>query len=100
MKQFERGECAQGRVPEVAVASDHYLMFRCPDGCNKNTSIEFVDLEEIPGNGEDYIYLTMNLRCSGCKKSFHYKISFRPDSERPFAGVGWNEQLRLMSSKF
>ncbi len=49
-----RGVC-QSKTPEVALAVDHYLMFRWPDGCNKNASIEFAGLESDLGKEKNLV---------------------------------------------
>ncbi|TES88815.1 MAG: hypothetical protein E3J94_07410, partial [Desulfobacteraceae bacterium] len=72
-KYKETPDCPNNFIPEISVVGDHYLTFRCPEGCDQNTSIQFVRLEDV-GDGEGV--LTFNLRCPKCKKACHYKIYF------------------------
>ena len=88
VKQHKLASCAERRLPELAIASDHYLMFRCPDGCDLNASIEFVRIEEV-GDGEGV--LTFNLNCPGCNNSYHYKISFGPYDSQSYYGLRWEK---------
>lgn len=90
IKKHRVKNCAKRRLPEVAMASAHYLMFRCPDGCDQNASIEFVDLENI-GDGEGVF--VFNLKCPKCKKGYHYKIHLGPFGCHTVYGMTWKEQV-------
>ena len=89
--------CANRTLPQIAMASDHYLMFRCPEMCDQNASIEFVSLEDT-GKGEGV--LTFNLRCPKCKKKRHYKISFAPYNSQSYYALNWTEQIKYWQEEF
>jgi len=91
IKSYKIAECSKRRLPEIAIVSDNYLMFRCTDGCDQNVSIQFVCMEDI-GDGEGV--LTFNLACPKCKNSYHYKIYLGSYDKHTFYGVGWNEQIK------
>jgi hypothetical protein len=97
LKEYNEAECARDRVPQIAVVGDHYLSFRCPTGCDQNTTIQFVGLEVLPGGEEDGV-LTFNLSCPKCKKSYHYKIVFGPYTCHTYYGLPWTEQIRAQKN--
>jgi len=94
IKQYHQANSADRRLPEIAIALTDNLMFRCPDGCNQNASIQFVRLEsresdDIKDEGE----LTFNLECPKCKKAYSYKIIFGPYDCHTGYGGTWEEQV-------
>ena len=96
--EYEEGDCAERRLPEIAIASDHFLMFRCPDGCNQNSSIQFVSLEDYSGPAEEEGALTFNLSCHQCGNAYHYKIIFGPYYCHTAYGLNWEKQVEYFSS--
>ena len=91
IKNYNIAACSKRRLPEIAIASAHYLMFKCPDDCDQNTSIQFVSLENV-GDGDGV--LTINLECPKCKNSYHYKIHLCSYDKHTYHGLGWNEQIK------
>ena len=97
--EYEIGECAEHRLPEIAMASDHHIMFRCPDGCDQNASIQFVGLEGYWEEGEEEGVQTFNLSCPKCSKSYHYKILFGPYDCHTAYGFNWKKQVEYFKSQ-
>jgi len=85
-----RTACPHGRAPETAVASDHFLMFRCPDGCDQNTSI---DLEHVETGSDGNPVLWIILVCPQCKESYHFKIMCCPYDQHTGHGHTWTQQV-------
>jgi len=97
--EYERGECANHRLPEIAMASDHYIMFRCPDGCDQNASIQSAGMEGYWVEGREEGVLTFNLSCPACGKSYHYKILFGPYDCHTAYGLNWKKQVEYFKSQ-
>jgi len=95
---YERSGCADYRLPEIAMASNHYIMFRCPDGCDQNASIQYVGLEGYWNEAEEEGVLTFNLSCPKCGKSYHYKIIFGLFDCHTGYGLGWKQQVEYFRS--
>ena len=95
---YERRDCADYRLPEIAMASDHYIMFRCPNGCDQNASIQYVGLEGYWNEAEEEGVLTFNLSCPKCGKLYHYKMLFGPFDCHTAYGYGWKQQVEYFRS--
>lgn len=98
MNYDESSDCADYRLPEIAMVSDHYIMFRCPDGCDQNASIQYVGLEGYWNEAEEEGVLTFNLSCIRCRKSYHYKMIFGPFDCHTAYGYGWKQQVEYFRS--
>ena len=90
--------CADYRLPDIAMASDHYIMFRCPDGCDQNASIQFVGIEGYWEEAEEEGVLTFNLSCPKCGKSYRYNILFGPFDCHTAYGFNWKKQVEYFKS--
>jgi len=87
--KFSRSRCPKGKLPEIRIASDHFLMFRCPAGCDQNVSIDGPMVEEGDGGHDVYTFF---YECPKCGEEIHLKQQTGPHSIHTGSEMTFSEQ--------
>ena len=77
-------------VPEIGVTLDGHLMFRCPEGCDQNSDIQFAS-HELTGDDSCNSELRFNIQCPKCNAARSVGIAFAPHTAHTDWQSTWAE---------